>query len=133
MIHRVLYIGKWIIDFLFSVDGYDRDEIMYYLYRLGADRETVDHIAEVIDSGSPNTGFTYTDGRSHRGLVSVGPTTSGSEFVDTLVHEVHHLAVAVAANLGVDLEGETPAYLAGDAARELADVVCLLGCSDCNI
>lgn len=81
-----------------------------------------------MDEGSPNTGFTYTNAIVFRAVVCIGPTTSGGEFQNTLVHEIHHLAVAIARELGVDLEGETPAYLAGDTMRAFADVVCKLGC-----
>ncbi len=42
------------------------------------------------------------------------------------------LAVAIASELGIDLESETPAYLAGDSARALAEVVCVLGCDHCR-
>ena len=83
-----------------------------------------------MEEGSPNTGFTYTNARVFRAVVCIGPTTSGGEFQNTLTHEIHHLAVAIARELGVDLEGETPAYLAGDTMRSFADVVCKLGCRD---
>ena len=81
-----------------------------------------------MEEGNPNTGFTYTNAKYFRAVVCIGPTTSGGEFQDTLVHEIHHLAVAIAKELGVDLESETPAYLAGDTMRSFADVVCRLGC-----
>jgi len=48
------------------------------------------------------------------------------------VHEVHHFAVVVASELGIDLEGEVPAYVSGDTIRELADIVCRLGCEHCD-
>ena len=32
----------------------------------------------------------------------------------------------------IDLESESPAYIAGDSARALADVVCELGCRHCH-
>lgn len=51
---------------------------------------------------------------------------------NTLTHEIHHLAVAIARELGIDLESETPAYIAGDTMREFADVVCRLGCEHCR-
>lgn len=65
-------------------------------------------------------------------LVVIGPTTSSAEFLDTLTHEIHHLAVVVANSLGIDLESETPAYISGDSTRALADVVCRLGCDNCG-
>ena len=87
---------------------------------------------ELMSKGEYNTGFTYTNPWNRRAVVVIGPTTSGAEFTDTLTHEIHHLAVAIASELGIDLESETPAYLAGDSARALAEVVCELGCEHCR-
>lgn len=130
MIHRVLKIGRWIVDFLFARRKYDTEGILACLYELGAPREILDRARRIIRSERKNAGFTFTNPDNFRALVVIGPTTSGAEFQDTLVHEIHHLAVAIAAELGVDLEGETPAYLAGDSAKALADVICKLGCRD---
>ena len=129
MIHRVLKIGRWVVDFLFATRKYDAEGVLACLYELGATERIMDRAEEVMDSARLNTGFTYTNPDSYRALVVIGPASSGSEFVDTLVHEIHHLAVAVADSVGVDLESETPAYLAGDSARALADVICEMGCS----
>lgn len=92
----------------------------------------MDEAEELMSEGGYNTGFTYANPGIHRAVVVVGPTTSGAEYIDTLVHEIHHLAVAIASELGIDLESETPAYLAGDSARALAEVVCELGCEHCR-
>ena len=86
----------------------------------------------LMEKGGLNTGFTFSNPVEHLAVVAIGPTTSGEEFQDTLVHEVHHLAVAIASELGIDLESESPAYIAGDSARALADVVCKLGCRRCR-
>lgn len=130
MIHRVLSIGRWTIDFLFAETKYDIEGIVSCLRHAEAPRRIIDQAVDLMDEGSPNTGFTYTNARVFRAVVCIGPTTSGGEFQNTLVHEIHHLAVAIARELGVDLEGETPAYLAGDTMRAFADVVCQLGCRE---
>ena len=128
MIHRVLKIGRWAVDFLFVENRYDIEGIVSCLRHAEAPRRIIDQAVDLMEEGSPNTGFTYTNAMVFRAVVCIGPTTSGGEFQDTLVHEIHHLAVAIARELGVDLEGETPAYLAGDTMRAFADVVCKLGC-----
>lgn len=128
MIHRVLPIGRWTVDFLFAETKYDIDGIVSCLRHADAPRRIIGQAVDLMERGDPNTGFTYTNARLFRAVVCIGPTTSGGEFQDTLVHEIHHLAVAIARELGVDLEGETPAYLAGDTMRAFADVVCKLGC-----
>jgi hypothetical protein len=132
MIERTLDIGRWHVMFFFCPDGYDYDELLDWLYDSGASAKIMREVMSLMESGRPNTGFTFSNPVEHLAIVAIGPTTSGEEFQDSLVHEVHHLAVAIAAELGIDLEGESPAYIAGDSARALADVVCELGCTHCR-
>ena len=132
MTHRTLHIGRWQVDFLFCGEGYDAESIAGYLYRAGASGIIFEQAEDLMWMCERDCGFTYANPDRYRAVVVIGPTSSGEEFIDTLVHEVHHLAVAIAANIGVDLEGETPAYLSGDTARDLAEVVCEMGCSRCR-
>jgi len=132
MIRRTLTIGRWEVEFYFAPDGYDTDELMERLYALGASVRDMRRALDLMESGEPNTGFTFPNPVERIAVVAIGPTTSGAEFQNTLVHEVHHLAVAIARGLGIDLRGEGPAYIAGDSALALADVLCKLGCSHCS-
>lgn len=128
MIHKSIKIGRWVADFLFAEKSYDEEEVLSFLYDADAPMSILKRVSEIMHSGDQNTGFTYTNPSLHQAVVVVGPQSSGEEFVDTLIHEVHHFAVAVAANLGIDLEGETPAYIAGDSVKELTKIICKLGC-----
>lgn len=132
MERRFLKIGRWRVDFLFCTEGYRRDDILPLLSYMEASDEVISITEDLIDSDILNTGFTYSNAKIYRALVVIGPVSSGEEFIDTLVHELHHLAVAVASNLGIDLESETPAYISGDAARDLVDLICTLGCNRCH-
>ena len=132
MLHQVLAIGEWVIDFLFAEERYDRDGVLACLYEIDAPSEVLEQADEVMRKNDWNCGFMYGSVILKRAVVVVGPSSSGSEFLDTLVHEIHHLAVLIASGLGVDLESETPAYLAGDSVRELAEVICEMGCSNCH-
>lgn len=140
MIHRSLMIGRWVVDFLFANGRYDIDGVLACLYDAGAPSWVMREAKDLMMNCNYDCGFTFSkqneyrfiNSERHRAVVLIGPTSSGAEFLDTFVHEIHHLAVAIARELGVDLAGETPAYLAGDGARELADVICQLGCSRCH-
>ena len=132
MKERCLYIGRWKVIFYFATEGYDIDFLMDRLYTLGAGIEDLRRALDLMESGELNTGFTFPNPYDHEMLVAIGPTSSGEEFINTLVHEVHHVAVAIADELGVDLYEETPAYIAGDSARDLAELLCELGCSHCR-
>lgn len=128
MIHRVLAIGRWTVDFLFATKGYDVDGVLACLYDAYAPDSVLEQAEDLMLSCDYNCGFTYTNQGRRRAVVLVGPTTSGEEFLNTMVHEVRHLADAIATSLGVPLDSERPAYLSGDTAKELAEVICELGC-----
>ena len=132
MIVRSLEIGRWHVEFCFAPDGYDIDHILDRMYSFGAGASKLRRALALMEGGEPNRGFTFANGLDRVALVVIGPTSSGAEFQDTLTHEVLHLAVSIADGLGIDLRGETPAYIMGDSIRDLADVVCSLGCGRCR-
>lgn len=66
------------------------------------------------------------------GLNLEGTADDFAEFLDSFTHELRHLADDIATFLGINLRGEEVAYLTGDTTRDLAEVVCRLGCPDCG-
>lgn len=140
MIRRSLVIGNWVSDFMFATDRYDIDDVLSCLYDAGAPEWALEEAEDLMENCDYNCGFTYSgpqryryiNAKRHRAVVLIGPAESGAEFLDTFTHELYHLVVAIASEMGVDLEGEAPAYIAGDSARELAEVVCRLGCDHCS-
>ena len=73
-------------------------------------------------------GFAYSNPYLRQAVIVVGPATSGEQYLNSIVHEIHHHSVAIADELGTDLKGEVPAYIAGDTAEVLVDIICMLGC-----
>lgn len=132
MTRRVLMIGRWVVDFLFAGEGYDEEAVFGCLYDCHAPASVIERSARIMSSGRYNRGFTYANPNRLRAVVVVGPSTSGKQFVNTISHEMYHLAVAIGANLGLDLEGEGPAYLMGDTIQQLTEVICEMGCDKCN-
>lgn len=140
MVRTALIIGNWVVDFLFCTERYDIEGVLACLYDAGAPDRILEAAEDLMLNCDYNCGFTYSGAQRfryinrqrHRAVVMIGPTSSGAEFLDTFVHEFVHLAISIASEMGVDLHGETPAYIAGDAAREFADVVCRLGCDRCR-
>ena len=132
MIHRDLRIGRWHIDFLFAPDGYDTEEALNYLYDADASDYILVKAYHILEDNADNTGFTFTNQEMKEGVVVIGPTTSGHEFVNTFCHEMYHLANAIAEGLGFDYSGEGPAYVIGNSAEKLTELVCALGCDKCN-
>lgn len=132
MIRRVLYVGMWEVEFYFAEKQYDTKVVLDRMYSFGADAPTLKKALSLMEDGGKNTGFTFTNPYERLAIIVIGPTTSGKEFQNTVVHEIHHLAVAIADDLGIDLEDETPAYIAGDSVMALAEVLCEMGCTHCH-
>ena len=132
MISRVLNIGRWVIDFLFAVERYDQEGVLACLYDVNAPLEVMRRAVEIMERGDPDCGFTFSNPDLKRAVCVVGPTSSGEEFINSFVHEVRHVADAIARSIGYELDGEFPAYVSGDAAMALAEVVCELGCEHCR-
>ena len=128
MIHRVLAIGRWVVDFLFATGRYDVDGVLACLSEAHAPASVLDEAEDLMLSCEYDCGFTYTNQSRRRAVVLIGPSSSGKEFQDTFVHEIRHLADAIAKSLGIPLDSEKPAYISGDTARALTEVVCELGC-----
>ena len=132
MIKRSLRIGHWVVDFLFCEKLYDDVGVVACLRDAYAPSRIIKDAEGLMQSCEYNCGFTYSNQLKRRAVVLVGPTTSGKQFLNTLTHEVRHLADAIARSIGVDLDAETPAYMTGDAVMALAEVVCELGCEHCR-
>lgn len=131
LIHRLIYIGRWRVDFYFGVGDFDPSSVMECLEDMGAPDWVLESSWFKMQPGIMNEGFSWPDPRLLRSCIFIGPTTGGSEFLDSFTHELRHLADDIATHLGIDLRGEEVAYITGDTTRDLAEVVYRLGCPTC--
>lgn len=132
MIRRNLRIGRWLVYFLFVKDRYDKEMILSFLDTFGASDSVMARADKIMTDGFLNRAFTFANPDMRRALVVTGPTSSGMEFLNSFSHELRHLADSIAKSIGYDLDAEEPAYMTGDAVRDLAEVVCELGCPHCH-
>lgn len=128
MIRRLLHIDGWTVHFYFAPDGYDEEELLNLLYDLDASDDILVRASRKIRTRRTNEGFAYSNPYLREAVIVVGPATSGEQYLNSIVHEIHHHSVAIADELGTDLKGEVPAYIAGDTAEVLVDIICMLGC-----
>lgn len=132
MIRRTLRIGRWLVYFFFVTDDYERDTILSFLYTFDAQDWMIQRADDIMTENKLNRGFTFSSPELRRAVVVIGPSSSGAEFLDSFTHEVRHLANAIAESIGYELDAEEPSYMTGDTVRELAEVVCELGCARCR-
>ena len=133
MILRPIHIGNWNADVFVCFRNYDEKVLEDALRDIDAPINIIVRMREIARDDEYNTGFTYSNPSMRHSVVVIGKTTSGKEFLNTFVHEVRHLADDIAIANCIDLRGEDVAYLSGDIASSLFDIVGQFLCPKCGV
>lgn len=131
MIHRTLRVRGWSVDFVLAHGRNDAEWVLNALRDLEAPEDVMAEAESLMDAG-PNCGFTFSNGYRRCILTWVGRQASGAEWVNTTVHEIVHVAMAIAIDQGIDPYTEELAYLIGDVTERLSDLLCALACDHCR-
>lgn len=122
--------GGWLVTCYYAVTHYEVDEIMRTLAEAGADGKSLDRAYENLSSGDLNTGLCYSgDGES---VLVISCASSPAQFLNSIVHELHHLASHIASALGYDQKGEEACYIAGETAERMYKVANKFLCEHCR-
>lgn len=132
MIVRKVHIRHWDIVFLFSFDQYDMERIYDTLLWVDAPDSIISNVSKNVYAGKLNEGFTFSEPSLRRTVFATGKTTTGPEMLNTIVHEIVHIAQHISEEDGIDPLSEEMAYLCGDIARTVSDIVCELSCPHCS-
>lgn len=118
--HICLKMG-WCVDIFYDVKPKDTSFILDMLADLGCPMRDLVKAEDLLLSGIPNEGLTYSNKQEHRTIIVVGHATSIGEWLSTISHEVNHLADHIAQYYGMPYGGEEHAYLTGDIAKAIYD------------
>lgn len=132
MIRQEIYLPKedWTIIAYYAVTHLDMEEIMQSLERAGCRGRNLKTAYENLSSGNKDTGLCFSgDGVS---VLVLSVTSSKPQFMNSLVHELHHLASHIATSVGYNLTGEDVCYLAGKIAEKMYPVVGRYLCECCD-
>ena len=78
----------------YAVTHYEVEEIMQRLIDIGCEGENLQTAYDNLSSGNLNTGLCYSgDGES---VLVISCASSPAQFLNSLVHELHHLASHIA-------------------------------------
>lgn len=122
----------WTLHVFYAVHSYFVGEIMDELRAIDCPDEFLRQAWENLSAGKLNRGLTYSNYKKRESVMVIGLASSPGEYADSIVHELWHFAVHVSMALGLDVEGEEPAYLIGDTMREMfrraGALLCECGC-----
>ena len=133
MIRQTIYLERahgWKVTCYYAVTHYEVEEIMRTLAEAGADDESLERAYDNLSSGNLNTGLCYS-GKGESVLV-ISCASSPAQFLNSLVHELHHLASHIASALGYDQKGEETCYIAGETAEKIYKVASKFLCEHCR-
>ena len=132
MITRKTNIRHWEILFLFSFDTADMESIYDALVWAEAPDSVFHEVSENVSSGRLNEGFTFSNPSLRRSVLAAGKAASGPEMLNTIVHEIVHVAQHISEEDGLDTRDERFAYLCGDISSSVCRTVCTLSCPRCG-
>ena len=120
-----IYIPEydWIVDIYYDSTPKDAKEIIRKIAMLGCSEEGILKTYEQLSSGILNNGFTYSNRPLKRSVMSLGRASSFAQFLNSFVHELHHLVTHIGVTVGLDLEGEDICYLTGDIAQKMYHIL----------
>lgn len=133
MIRQTIYLERahgWKVTCYYAVTHYEVEEIMHTLAEAGADDKSLERAYDNLSSGNLNTGLCYS-GKGESVLV-ISCASSPAQFLNSLVHELHHLASHIASALGYDHKGEETCYIAGETAEKIYKVASKFLCEHCR-
>lgn len=133
MIRQNIYLERahgWRVTCYFAVTHYEVEEIMQRLIEAGCEGDNLQTAYDNLCSDSLNTGLCYS-GNGESVLV-ISCASSPAQFLNSLVHELHHLASHIASALGYNQKGEDACYIAGEAAEKMYPVASKFLCENCR-
>lgn len=122
----------WCVTVFYEVSCEDEECVMAELADIGCVGNDLHKARKNIDSCRPNQGVTFANMNTRDMVVVISKTTSAKEFLNTLVHELHHMAEFIAICDGVPLSGEEISYIAGDLAMLMYEPASHLLCESCR-
>lgn len=103
----------WSALLCYNVKPDNAAEVTHMLRELGCSRQNISHAYGLLSGGVPNQGFTYSDICSHRSIIVIGYVTSVGQFINTMSHELDHLADTISKRLYIPLDSEDNARMTG--------------------
>lgn len=135
MITQVVYLKDydWLLKVFYEVDREDSDVILNELDQIDCDPKAFYALADQLENGNLNTGFTYTDSSMHVTFIIISKTTCAAEFQNTFDHEKGHAAIHIAKYYDLDFESEKFQYLQGEIGKRLFTVARRFLCDHCRV
>ncbi len=113
--------GYWGVLFCYDYDERDDDVMEALLYTFGLSSRAVQKSMKIL--AEPNTGMTVTQPKLKMSLVFLSHTTSRSQWIDTIAHELNHVQAEICDYYDIRPGSEEASYLQGYLARKATPII----------
>lgn len=113
---------KWGIVVVYDFDvGNEYIELMAIMRSFGLEQKRAKTALSILSNY--NTGMALSVDDLKMSIVFISDATSGSQWWDTAIHEIKHVADSIIEYYGVEWDSEDAAYLTGYLTKELVELV----------
>lgn len=122
MIEQTVYIPTcdWTAHICYDVRPNDTRDVIHLLERYGCLERHLYKAENLLRSGTPNQGLTYSDIYGRRSIIAIGHATDVLQFFNSLSHEKQHLEQAICKADNLNPYGEDIAYASGAITEAIA-------------
>lgn len=134
MIVQEIKLNKynWVVHAYYSISTYYVEDIMEHLWEIGIDGNSAQKAYENMMRNELDTGLCYSNYIQRQTIIVIAPTSSASEFLNSMTHEAGHACVHIATANYIDLKSERFTYMLGDLCMAMYPKVKHLLCDCCR-
>lgn len=109
----------WNVYVYYNVSHVYAKEILALLQKVGVSEYDYTEAYYNLTSKSLDRGLCYSNFKDKTSVLVISPTSTSSQFMNSLIHEIRHLERHIEYVFGIDPFSEEAAYLAGTIAEEM--------------
>ena len=109
----------WDVDVYYYITHYEVNEIIDKLKHLGCKYDKLASANHYLIKNKLNTGLIYSNYKKRKSIIVISKTSTPSEFLNSVFHEVYHLISHIVDCDNIDYLSEKPAYLAGNIIQAM--------------
>ena len=123
MENKYIDVGKkWGVVVNYDYDLMDYDEMWAIMRSFGLTSKNANKSLKILSNY--NTGMAITNDDLKMSTIFISKASTPSEWWNTAIHELKHVADAIISSYAVDWDSEDAAYLTGYMTKKLVESVC---------
>lgn len=122
----------WKVYVYYNISKENINEIVNILNKYDFPKSYISSAYAILSKNKLNQGFTYSNFNKHISIIGITNTTKTKQFINSFVHEIHHLVSHICSIYNLDSTSEEVCYIAGNIAEVMYEKSNKLFCDCCK-